>query len=509
VELLPALESLRVADPAGPGMVTMATTADHGAVDASGLAVVEQSVALSDGTRLYAASLAKLVTALCVHRLALDGALHLDDTVDRWFPALRDGRDITVRHLLLHRSGLPEYHALRLLAGHSVDDRLEQGDVRRLVDGMTVWFEPGTRVSYNNTNFAMLAMVIEAVTGETLGVAARRLVFDPAGMALAVVRQQPDQMVQGAAAGYSTHDGGLRRAVMGAASIGDGGMWWCGTDLAALGRWMLGDRPEVTLMHQRVPLPDGSLPTLATGCAVAPDGSWFGAAAEFTGFCGELRVYPDARVAIGLMANRQEVRPARHLDILASALGLAVPAVTEVCRLTADRIPRGTLVGVGGSAWTFVVEDAAARSLGVVVGEMSFRLVASGDAWQVEGAPSHTAGWDGEEFVVRDGRGELARLREVGGPLPTEADMKALSGWWWCPSASSTLHVSVEGGRPWLRRGQGPAEALSPVGERSGRWVLAAPWGLLEFDRSSDGARAVLGRAEGVPLVRLDRVDRG
>lgn len=504
MELLPSLTSLRVPDPAGPGMATMATTADRTAVDVSGRAVVELAVPVSPGTRMYAASLAKLVTALCVHRLALDGALHLDDPVDRWFPALADGRRITVRHLLLHRSGLPEYHALRLLAGHSVDDRLEQADVRRLVDGMTVWFEPGTRVSYNNTNFAMLAMVVGAVTGEAFPVAARRLVFDPAGMTRAVVRQEPDELVEGAASGYSSHGGSLRRAVMGVASIGDGGMWWSGDDLAALGRWLLGDHPEVAELRRRVPLPDGTVPTIATGCTVAADGAWFGGAAEFTGFSAELRVYPAEGVAIGLLANRQEARPSRHLDALASTLGLAEPAMVEVRGLHAGRIPRGILVGVGGSAWRFGLQDPESRSLDVEVGDVSFRLVASGEAWQVEGVPTHVAGWDGDEFVVRDGRGELARLREVGGRPPAGVDLAGLRGWWWSPSASAVLHVTLEGDQLWLRRGQGPAERLLPVGERSDRWVLAAPWGLLELDRAGRCGAAVLGRAEGVPLERLE-----
>lgn len=507
VDLLPSLESLRVADPAGPGLVTMATTVGQGAVDASGLALVEQSVPLSAGTLVYAASLAKLVTALCVHRLALDGALDLDEPVGRWFPALADGRRISVRHLLLHRSGLPEYHALRLLAGHSVDDRLEQEDVRRLVDGMTVWFEPGTRVSYNNTNFAMLAMVVETITGESFAAAARRLVFDPAGMNHALVKRHPDEVLNDAAAGYFTQGGGLRRAVMGVASIGDGGMWWCGADLAALGRWLLVDRPEVIEMRRQVPLPDGSVPTLATGCAVAPDGSWFGGSAEFTGFCAELRVYPGEGVAIGLMSNRQEAQPKRRLDLLANSLGLPQPTVVAPRRLTADRIPEGVLVGVGGSSWRFIVDDSDAGTIGVKVGELSLRLVPVGGLWQVEGAPSHTAGWDGDEFVVRDGNGELARLRVVGGGMPTDDDMARLAGWWWCPSACAALRVTHLDGDLWIRRGQGPEETLSPVGERSGCWVLAAPWGLVEMERAGSGGSVTLGRAEGVRLVRLGRID--
>lgn len=501
-----ALTSLRAGDPLAPGVVTMATDADEGAITASGLAVAEHSLPLTADTRLYAASLAKLVTGLCAHRLALTGRLHLDDPLAQWFPGLADGHRITVRQLLLHRSGLPEYHALRLIAGYSVDDRLEHADIRRLVDGMTTWFEPGSRVSYNNTNFAILAMVVCEVTGESFAEAARRLVLDPAEMATALVKERSDAIVEHSAEGYVPDAGGFRRAVMGLASTGDGGLWWSGTDLAAFGRWLLGGHPEVEALRERVPLPDGSLPTLASGCSVATDGSWFGGAAEFTGFAAELRVYPDHRVAIGAMSNRQDGRPGRRLDDLAQALGLPAPAPVEPPRRRVGAAPAGTLIGVGGAPWSFRsldTSDASSAAIAVSVGNLAFQMIPAGDAWQVDGVPTHTAGWEGDDFVVREGPSELARLSVIGGPLPSPVEAAGLAGWWWCPPALSALHLIETDGDLSLQRGQTPAEPLVRVGERSGRWVLAAPWGLLEFERDGRAGRVVLHRAEGLELVRL------
>ena len=513
VELGDALRSVLVDDdPAAPGMVLVASTADESVVEARGTAVLEHGVPLTSGTPLYAASLAKVVTARCVHLLAAEGALGLDETVERWFPALAAAPSITVRQLLLHRSGLPEYHALRLVAGASVDDRLEQADVRRLIDGMETWFAPGAQVSYNNTNFAMLAMIVAEVRGESSAAAVRALVLEPAGMAGAVVRRHADEPVRGAAHGYMAHPGGLRRAILGSASVGDGGMWWSGHDLAALARLLLAGDGAVQAMRAQAPLPDGTVPSLATGCTVGAGGHWFGALAEFTGFRAELRVYDG--VAIGAMANRQDAPTGARLDALAAELGLpAPPSVPTPVRRSAS-LPAGVLVGVGGAPWRFVPLDAGSASVpGAVgraeVGGLSFHLVADGVGWAVAERPAVTAAWEGEVFVVRDGAAEIARLQPVGGALPSDEQVAGVVGWWWCPSAQAVLRVSAGGaGELWLHRGQRPPEALVVVGSRAGRCVLAAPWGLLELDLEGSSGRVVLHRAEGLRLERLAAVSR-
>ena len=534
VELVDVLRSLCAADdPSGPGMVLVACTGDGAAVHATGTAVLEHGVPLTVDTPLYAASLAKLVTARCVHLLVADGAIDLDDTVDRWFPAVAAGPTITVRHLLLHRSGLPEYHALRLVAGFTVDDRLEQADVRRLVDGMGTWFEPGTKVSYNNTNFAMLAAVVAAVTGRPFAEAAHDLVFGPAGMSTATVRRHADELVGGAAHGYVSHPGGFRRAILGTASVGDGGMWWSGNDLAALARVLLAGDVAVRAMREQVPLPDGTVPGLATGCTVGAGGAWFGALAEFTGFRAELRVYDG--VAIGVMANRQDAATGARLDALAAALGLpAAPAAAAPVRRPGP-VPAGVLVGVGGAPWRFHPidpgpDDAAGPRVGPAadsasaaadvapsspaavcraeVGGLSFHLVADGIGWAVVERPSVTAAWEDDALVVRDAAAEIARLQPVGGVAPSSERLAVLAGWWSCPSAHTVLRVEQRAGELWLHRGQQPPEPLVAVGERDGRSVLAAPWGLVELDADAGHGRIVLHRAEGLRLERIGAPDR-
>jgi hypothetical protein len=121
--------------------------------------------------------------------------------------------------------------------------------------------------------------------------------------------------------------------------------------------------------------------------------------------------------------------------------------------------------------------------------------------------PSLTAGWEGDDFVLRDGPAERARLHEVGGALPTAPELAGVEGWWWCPSAAVTLRVIESDGGWMLQRGQSTPEPLQPAGDRDGRWVLAAPWGLVELDHDGLVGRVVLHRAEGLAVHRLAALD--
>ncbi|MEZ5220597.1 MAG: serine hydrolase domain-containing protein [Ilumatobacteraceae bacterium] len=281
----------------GPGVALVVVRPDRQWVAVRGLASLEHGLPIDVHTPMYGASLSKLVTAVAVHRCVARGLVSLDDRLDRWFPSLERGADISIGSLLQHRSGLPEYHALRLLAGHHVEDHLAPADVIGLVDGMHIWFEPGTRVSYNNTNYAVLAHVVSAVTGEPWAVAARRLVLDPVGAVDGGVRETPGAWLPHMAGCYvpAGHDR-WRRATLGCASVGDGGWWASPADLAAFAaallRGSVGGDPVVDAMRRADPLPDGAAPSpLRSGCTTGGEGddAWFGGLAEFVGARAELR----------------------------------------------------------------------------------------------------------------------------------------------------------------------------------------------------------------------------
>lgn len=107
------------------------------------------------------ASVTKPVLAATVMRLVEEGKIDLEAPVERYAPGLLDGRPITVRQLLTHTSGLPEYWSLIDPAHIGTD-----ADFLRLALNAEPTGEPGGTWAYSNTNYLVAGMLVEKVTGK-------------------------------------------------------------------------------------------------------------------------------------------------------------------------------------------------------------------------------------------------------------------------------------------------------------------------------------------------------
>ena len=147
-----------------------------------GFSNLEKQIPLTDSTPIHVASISKTATALAVMRLFDQKKIDLDQKVEHYlktfpFPAIR------VRDLLTHRSGLPHYH---YFVDHYTDRSwcLSNNDVLKLIvkHKIPLNFKPNSRFAYCNTNFMMLALIIEKVTGKKFPNAMKELVFEPLEM---------------------------------------------------------------------------------------------------------------------------------------------------------------------------------------------------------------------------------------------------------------------------------------------------------------------------------------
>ncbi len=138
----------------------------------------------SPETPLHIASVSKVLTAAAILKLIVAKKMSLDQKVN----TLLDGfpyPDITIRTLLNHRSGMKKYN-------YFCDDKANWGRDKTLTnkDILTVLitkkipleYKTDTHFSYNNTNYAMLALIIEKVTGMRYRLAMKQIIFDPLGM---------------------------------------------------------------------------------------------------------------------------------------------------------------------------------------------------------------------------------------------------------------------------------------------------------------------------------------
>ncbi|MFK7922314.1 MAG: serine hydrolase domain-containing protein [Bacteroidia bacterium] len=128
------------------------------------------------------ASVSKPITAIAALLLYEDGSLQLDEPVKTYLPEFPYA-NINVRHLLEHRSGLCRYMGLGqdywnkhyFLSNQKVVDLLVEHPMR-------LRFRPGRKFQYNNTNYALLAAIIERLSGQSFSEFVDMRVFKPLGM---------------------------------------------------------------------------------------------------------------------------------------------------------------------------------------------------------------------------------------------------------------------------------------------------------------------------------------
>ncbi|WP_406510542.1 serine hydrolase domain-containing protein [Streptomyces sp. NBC_00212] len=170
----------------GPGALVALGGRPGGAVLTSGVADVKSHAPMRGDSRFRIGSMTKPFVATVVLQLVGEGRVVLDAPVERYLPGVvrghgNDGRRMTVRQLLQHTSGIPDY--LDYLKPEDVlNDPLAHYDTRDLVKLALAHppaFEPGTDWRYSNTGYLLAGMLIEQVTGHPYGDEIRRRVIEP------------------------------------------------------------------------------------------------------------------------------------------------------------------------------------------------------------------------------------------------------------------------------------------------------------------------------------------
>ena len=231
---------------------------------AYGMANLETGTPIRVETVFHAASLAKQVTAMATLLLVRDGKLSLNDDIGRYLPYLpRYDRPITVRHLLTHTSGLRDYIELLILArGRFEEVRITRADLKDILARQRALnFSPGTAFGYSNTNYALLAEIIQQVTGESLKDIARTRIFAPLEMNETAFRDDLSALVAGRAMGHDERNGAWRLSVPNYEVYGPTNLLTTVPDflrwLDNLGRPTVGDTAIVRLMTTRANLTNG------------------------------------------------------------------------------------------------------------------------------------------------------------------------------------------------------------------------------------------------------------
>jgi len=169
-----------------PGIITLVEQDARRTAVASGLADVARRRAIRSTDRTWIGSITKAFVATLVMQLVAESTFGLDDTVEDLLPGrFPEGERIRLRHLLNHTSGISEYMRLDPWASAVARNPRVVIPARRLVSAaasLPLDFEPGSRASYSNTNYLVLAEILERATGRPLARQLRERIFEPLGL---------------------------------------------------------------------------------------------------------------------------------------------------------------------------------------------------------------------------------------------------------------------------------------------------------------------------------------
>ncbi|WP_178986541.1 serine hydrolase domain-containing protein [Winogradskyella helgolandensis] len=203
-----------------------------------GLSSLDYNIKNSDSTVFSLASIAKQFTTSAIWALANDGKISLDDDIRIYLPEFPKYEEtIRIKHLLNHTSGIRNYHTLMYLAGFDYDTQyydnntvldlaIKQKNLNHLV---------GEKVSYSNTNYNLLAIIIERISGQNLNEYLKLKILNPLKLNSTFVRVEHGKPIQNKAVGYQKHKDGFRFSISNQLSYGAGSMGSSVNDMAV---WM-------------------------------------------------------------------------------------------------------------------------------------------------------------------------------------------------------------------------------------------------------------------------------
>ena len=234
--------------------------------------------AIDAHTNFRLASFTKQFTAMAIVLLVHDGKLRYDEGLGEVFPDFPAyGKYITIRHLLNHTSGLPDYEDLMEMAEKtngplwSPEKQIQDAEVLELLkQEKSGKFAPGTSWSYSNSGYVVLGLIVGKAWGKPYGEFLRERIFVPLKMNHTIVYQKGKNEVVNRALGHSRENDGLKETDQSStsATLGDGGIY---SNLEDLAKWddalrnhtLLGEK-EIQPALTPVKLNDGSEPRWPT-----------------------------------------------------------------------------------------------------------------------------------------------------------------------------------------------------------------------------------------------------
>jgi D-aminopeptidase len=325
----------------------------------AGLASIELEHPIGPRTTFRIASVTKQFTCAAVLMLANEQRLGLEDDVRKHILELPEvGPRTTITHLMHNTSGLRDMLEIMRLGGTDLSVPCRPEDqLAAICRQRAPNFAPGTRFLYSNTNFLLLGLIVERITGESLAAFLHRRIFAPLGMNATRLAASTTELVPNLATGYLRPGGAWVRAQHGFPLGGEGGLVSSVEDLALWDRnyttGRVGGPGLAAALETQAPFTNGAINTYARGLevksyrglrTVSHGGLWPGYKTQF------LRV-PERNLTIICIANNAIADPHQQahqvLDVVLDGertpAAPALPPRVALARLTGRYVDRDNL----------------------------------------------------------------------------------------------------------------------------------------------------------------------
>lgn len=286
----------------------------------SGVADIERNIALKDSDRLLAGSIGKTFVAVAALMLVEQGKLNLDDKIstwlghEPWFAQLPNSSEVTLRMLLNHSSGIPNHLdaiSFEKVMFKSAARDINYAELIGYILNKKPLFAAGHGFSYTDTNYILIGMIIEKVSGKTMYALIDDLILKPHKLERTIPSNA--LMLPDVVNGYMR---GKPIVVNGKFTVNP--QWeWAGGGYAStaedLSRWaallyggsVLKPNSFDQMIHSTTS-GEGAAYGLGVMITESRWGKSYGHDGEFPGYLADMRYYPQFKLAVAVMVNADE-----------------------------------------------------------------------------------------------------------------------------------------------------------------------------------------------------------
>ncbi len=343
-----------------------------------GMADMERKVPLSTISILESGSVAKQFVAASILLLEQQGKLSIDDDVRKYIPELPVyAHTITLRQMMHHTSGLRDWGSIAELTGwprgkkfYSNEDVLDIIIHQKHLNNI-----PGDEYIYSNSNYNLMGIIVQRLSGLTLAAFTRQFIFEPAGMNHSEWREDPNKIVPNRAIAYSKTANGFETNMPNEYVYGQGGMLTTTEDLLKWNEfYQQGKFGNPSLLSKQIQLDsfnNGVPNNYAAGLIIGNANGWknishSGSTASYRSY---LESFSDMHLSIAILSNTSEF----NIGDVATKIRWIFVADIAWKRLKQENNNNVTLAVLNALVGTYKNErDASSFQLSVVNNQLVF-----------------------------------------------------------------------------------------------------------------------------------------